>query len=30
VKKYLSQGIALCREYLRERLGLTDRDMGGR
>ena len=30
VKKYLSQGIALCREYLRERLGLTDRDVGGR
>ena len=30
VKKYLSQGIAVCREYLRERLGLIDRDMGER
>lgn len=30
VKKYLSQGVAICREYLRERLGLTDRDMGDR
>ena len=30
VKKYLSQGIALCRAYLRERLGPTDRDMGER
>lgn len=28
VKKYLAQGLAVCREYLRERLGLTARDMG--
>jgi RNA polymerase sigma factor (sigma-70 family) len=28
VKKYLTQGLAVCREYLRERLGLTARDMG--
>jgi RNA polymerase sigma factor (sigma-70 family) len=30
VKKYLSQGVALCREHLRERLGLADREVGGR
>jgi RNA polymerase sigma-70 factor (ECF subfamily) len=26
VKKYLSQGVTLCREHLRERLGLSDRE----
>ena len=30
VKKYLSQGVALCREHLRERLGLGDREPGER
>ena len=30
VKKYLSQGVTLCREHLRERLGLSDGEADGR